>query len=521
MESNNFPSMPTTYVVAICFLSISVLVSYRIFLHPLSKYPGPLLAKISEVYAGYYAISMNLHIRTRLDHLKYGPVLRHGPNRLIFNSPKALQDIYLNERLAKSYSYKYTAATAGVYGVFNVIDKSAHRFKRKLVGKALSDRSMRIFEPAMSGQIDIFLRILLSLSRESSSINMTHVIKRLTFDIVALLAFGRPLETQTKSTYRSLIEAQTAGNHRSNIFLQYPFIYHTKIFTLLEWFTSDKVAAYYHAIETMIASRVSEDKHARHDLYALIADEMNPNGECLKDSEIWAEAAFFFPAGADTVSALLCAAFFYLSRNTGAYTRLSKEIRSTFTTGTEIKIGPALAGCEYLRATLDETLRISPPASGTLWRELDVTDPSKEPFVVDGHVIPPGTQVGVNTYTLLHNEEYFPSPYEFRPERWFDSEMKQMQDAFQPFSTGTRSCAGKSMAYTEASLVLAKVVWHFDFEPAPGRLGKLGGGSQSLGEGRQRENEFQLYDVASATHDGPNLVFHLRDGATDDFMDEE
>ncbi|KAI1762951.1 cytochrome P450 [Hypoxylon sp. FL1150] len=499
-------------------MQISALISYRVLLHPLSKYPGPFLAKITEAYAGYYAISMNLHLRTHQDHLSYGPVLRHGPNRLIFNSPKALQDIYLNERLAKSYSYKYTAATPGVYGVFNVIDKTAHRFKRKLVGKALSHRSMRIFEPVMIEQIDILLRVLLSSSRSSNVVNLTEVVKRLTFDVVALLAFGRPLETQSKTTYRSLIEAQTAGNHRSNIFLQYPFLYHTKVFALLEWFTSDKVAAYYHAIETMIASRVSEDKHVRHDLYALIADVMNPDGECLKDSEIWAEAAFFFPAGADTVSALLCAAFFYLSCNPRAYARLSKEIRSSFTAGTEIKIGPTLSGCEYLRATLDETLRISPPASGTLWRELSRTDPSNEPFIVDGHVIPPGTQVGVNTYTLHHTEEYFPSPYEFRPERWFDSELKHMHDAFQPFSTGGRSCAGKAMAYTEASLVLAKVVWYFDFERAPGKLGRLGGGGDGLGIGRQRKNEFQLYDVASATHDGPNLVFHVRDGAIDELI---
>ncbi|KAF7534074.1 hypothetical protein G7054_g6537 [Neopestalotiopsis clavispora] len=345
---------------------------------------------------------------------------------------------------------------------------------------------------------------------------MTVLVKRLTFDIVGLLAFGNNLKTQTDATYRSLIDAQTAGNHRSNIFLQYPFLYKTKIFSLLELFASDQVLAYYNAIEKMIALRVAEPKHVRHDLYSLIVDEMNPDGEYLKNSEIWAEAAFFLPAGADTISGLICASLFYLSRNPDSCAKLASEIRSCFDSGDDIQIGHKLSGCKYLRAVIDETLRISPPASGTLWREISPADENKNPVVIDGHVIPPGVQVGVNTYSIHHNEEYFPDSFAFRPERWLDdteiptSERKLMQKAFIPFSVGARGCAGKAMAYAQCSLVLATILWHFDFDVAPGDSGKVGGGNSKLGEGRTREDEYQLYDVASATHDGPMLVFRQR-----------
>lgn len=421
-----------------------------------------------------------------------------------------LKDIYLDETLLKSFAYKYTAATPGVYGVFNVIDKSAHRYKRKLVGRAISERSMRIFEPVMQEQIAIFLQLLLSsCSPNATPVNMTTNVKRLTFDTSGLLAFGHNLKTQTDPKHRPLITAQTAGNHRSNIFLQFPFLYRTKVFSLLELFASDQVLAYYQSIESLIAARAAEPKHVRHDLYSLVVDEMNPDGHYLKDSEIWAEAAFFLPAGADTTSALLCAALFYLSRNPGPYAKLVDEIRTSFDAGDDIKIGPKLSSCKYLRATIDETLRIAPPAPGTLWRELPTTD--KSPLVIDGHVIPPGVQVGVNTYALLHNEEYFPDPFNFLPERWLAPDQgKVMLDAFVPFSIGSRGCAGKAMAYTQSSLVLARVLWYFDFEAAPGQLGKVGGGNPALGEGREREYEFQLYDAASATHDGPVLVFHPR-----------
>lgn len=90
-----------------------------------------------------------------------------------------------------------------------------------------------------------------------------------------------------------------------------------------------------------------------------------------------------------------------------------------------------------------------------------------------------------------------------------------MNEAFCPFSVGDRGCAGKPMAYLEASLVLAKTLWYFDFKPAPGKLGRIGGGSSEMGAGRNRVDEYQLYDVIAGQHDGPYLVFTPRGDVSD------
>ncbi|KAK8010047.1 hypothetical protein PG990_009012 [Apiospora arundinis] len=162
-------STVVAYTTAILVTYLVSLFSYCLLLHPLRRYPGPFWAKLTDAYAGFYAGSRSIHVRTRQDHLKYGPVIRHGPNKLIFSSVQAVKDIYLSPRLDKSFAYQYTAATPGVYGVFNVIDKSVHRFKRKLVGQALSERSLRIFEPTMLEQIRTFLDVLRSASSSTSS----------------------------------------------------------------------------------------------------------------------------------------------------------------------------------------------------------------------------------------------------------------------------------------------------------------------------------------------------------------
>lgn len=214
----------------------------------------------------------------------------------------------------------------------------------------------------------------------------------------------------------------------------------------------------------------------------------------------------------DTIKTSLSATFFYLSRNAGAYRKLADEIRSTFKNGSEIN-GQGIIGCQYLHACIDEALRMSPPAPGVLWRE-QAHETRDQPLVIDGHPIPKGTIIGVNTYSLHHNEYYFPDSFTYRPERWLE-EMepeaeKRMREAFIPFSVGPRGCAGKSMAYLETSMVIAKALWYFDFEIPPGKLGKVGEGHPGLEPGRERREEFQLYDVFSALHEGPYLTFKIR-----------
>ncbi|KAI0475941.1 cytochrome P450 [Xylariaceae sp. FL0804] len=503
------------YLPAAVATYLLLLFGYRLTLHPLSKYPGPFLARLSDAYAGYYAGRMSLHIRTREDHMKYGPIMRHGPNKLVFNSTRAMRDIFLNDRVAKPVFYENMAVTPGVWDTFSVTDKSIHRVKRKLISQAISERSMRIFEPTMMDQIDIFLSILHSSS--GAPVNMTDRLKRLGMDIVGLLAFGSALNTQTDPKNRFLISAHVFGGHRSNLFIQFPLLKATRIYNILESLATADVRRYFDTINNIIAARVAEDKHVRHDLYSLVSDHMDTSGGVR--SEMWAEALFFFPAGGETTATLLCATFFYLSRNRRVYEKLANEIRAAFQFGDEIRSGPRLAGCQYLRACLDESLRMSPPGAGTAWRELPASDGSPEPLVVDGHVIPPGVQVGMNIYALHHNEEYFPDSFSYLPERWLDRN-QTTQEAFMPFGLGARSCAGKAMANHEATLVLAKTMWHFDFHSAPGKPGQVGGGSPKLGTGRNREGEFQLYEIIAATHDGPNLVFAPREVPSKTFVND-
>jgi cytochrome P450 len=165
----------------------------------------------------------------------------------------------------------------------------------------------------------------------------------------------------------------------------------------------------------------------------------------------------------------------------------------------EIRLGPKLDSCRFLKAVIEETLRISPSLPGILSRQvqsggLDVLD----------HHFPAGIELAVPVYALHHNEEYFPNSHKHIPERWLveDTEkLKLAQAAFQPFSYGSRQCIGRRLAYIELYIFIARIVYLYDLK--------------YLGQGREEtwgpeEVEYKLIDHLAAARTGPIIQFTRR-----------
>jgi cytochrome P450 len=160
----------------------------------------------------------------------------------------------------------------------------------------------------------------------------------------------------------------------------------------------------------------------------------------------------------------------YLTRYPTKLQTLANEIRNAFHALEDIKSSPQLYSCIYLRACINEGLRIAPVIGGALPREV-----LKGGITIDGEYFPEGTILGTGSYAINHNEYYFSRPFAYEPERWLVEyqgestgrtveEIDRAQSAFRPFGVGPWNCAGKHMALAEASLIIARVVWLFDME---------------------------------------------------------
>lgn len=332
-----------------------------------------------------------------------------------------------------------------------------------------------------------------------------------TLDIITGLTFGESLKLLSHHANRWFVPAFFNGNWYMYHRMAWPNLFNSgiaRIINLSSWlfptmdkegFEADQIAAYYKNI------RFNQDDKAleRLDLVATMRSAREKNTKtAYPDQEIWDEALLLIRAGGDTTSAALAAFFFYLSRNTACYVTLASEVRSKFQSVEEIEWGTDLMSCHYLRACIDEAMRLSPPAPGAFWREVSPGGAS-----IDGESIPAGCEVGVGSYALGHNQVYFPDPFAFRPERFIGAASAIIpKGAFAPFSLGPRVCPAKALAYRELSLICATVIWQTDFRS----VSTLGEGREGWHWGRHRKDEYQIFDLFSANKFGPELEFRPR-----------
>ena len=423
----------------------------------------------------------------------------------------------------------------GAYNTHTCIDKKLHRQKRKVVSQAFSEGAIRAFEPAMVKNINVFIDELVQHCKERSGedgwsqpLNMSTVTQYLAMDVMGEFSFGRNFEMQTKQTNRFLVDAIKASSRVAGVYAQYPRL---KDIGVERWLKKGNWtrAKFGMLMKAMVEKRISQGAGASHDLFSFIINSQDPEtGQKFTLDEIWAESRLFIIAGMLTVigptlwiiitdstrvgynSYLHVCNFLYLSRNPECREKLTKAIRETFASASEICTGPRLYSCHYLRACIDEAMRMSPPIGTALWRE--VCDSG---IIIDGEWIPPRVDVGSSLYSIHHNEDYFDDPWTYNPDRWMETGTPYaprhiQQLAFNPFSLGSRKCVAQTMSYTEISITLAKALWYFDLRIPTGPLSKIGAGIEGASKGRHRPHEFQLWEHFTSHHDGPFL--ELRPG---------
>lgn len=151
----------------------------------------------------------------------------------------------------------------------------------------------------------------------------------------------------------------------------------------------------------------------------------------------------------------VAATLFHVLGNDTIYGKLKEEVRNTFLSRQSICAGTSLDSCVYLRACVEESLRIAPPGPGIFWRR------SEHDMEVDGVQIRAGTEVGVSIYALHHNRDVFLDPESFEPDRFLSPNATR---GFIPFLSGFRSCPAQKLAYPMVCLPIARLVWEFDLE---------------------------------------------------------
>ena len=197
------------------------IVVYRIFFHPLAKYPGPLLAKVTDAYQLYHAYKGDRHLEFWRMHQRYGKIVRFGPNSLSFNSNQALKEIYgfrSNVRKAEFYNaFVHPAANT-----HNTRDKEVHARKRRVLSHAFSDSAMKEMQRYILGNVRTFCEQVGIVDGGTVAENkgwtkprdMSHWCNYLAMDILGDLSFGKAFHMLEKPDNRFALELVEAATTR-------------------------------------------------------------------------------------------------------------------------------------------------------------------------------------------------------------------------------------------------------------------------------------------------------------------
>lgn len=166
-----------------------------------------------------------------------------------------------------------------------------------------------------------------------------------------------------------------------------------------------------------------------------------------------------FSAGSETTSTALEWAMSELMKNPGNMKKAQDEVRKVYHGCGSVEES-RLNELKYLQAVIKETLRLHPPVPLLIPRE------SSERSEINGYEIPAKSRVIVNAWAIGRDARYWPDAEKFNPERFLDSAVDyQGKDLkYIPFGAGRRMCPGISFGMVSVELILAQLLFHFDWK---------------------------------------------------------
>ncbi|PYH95259.1 benzoate 4-monooxygenase cytochrome P450 [Aspergillus ellipticus CBS 707.79] len=434
---------------------------YNIFLHPLRKYPGPKFAAVSSVYSTYWDCIGKHHAQIKDLHDQYGDVIRWAPGTLVYRNPNAWTEIYGHRKHgAESFQKDPKFYRPGPSGVSLIgANDTDHARQRRLLSHAFSDKALSEQEPLIQSYVDLLITRLRAMAKASKLLDIAEWYDYTAFDIIGDLTFGESLSCLQDSRYHSwvpLILQTLKASVFVRVILNYipPWLLRPLFPPRLKEMRN----SHYRLAAERLDRRVNMQTD-RPDFMSYILKHNDERG--MTEAEIQGIAAILMVAGTETSATWLSGCTYYLLKTPPVYKKLQEEIRGSFHKHEDITF-LSVAQLPYLQCVIEESLRIYPPGSGFLPRQVLGAG-----AYINGQYVPGGTTVGVCVFSTLRSSNNFVDPDSFLPERWmlnnrdprFDADKRE---AMQPFSHGPRNCIGRNLAYTEMRLILARILWEFD-----------------------------------------------------------
>ncbi|KAG9243560.1 cytochrome P450 [Calycina marina] len=461
------------------------LVSYRLWFHPLSRFPGPKAAAATKWYEFYYDILKwpggQYMFEVERMHEVYGPIVRINPHEIHVKDSAWAESLYAGPSGGIRDKYPPAAYMIGTPDsskfelLFGTVSHGTHRKRRAAIGPFFSKARVTALVPLIWDKTE---RLCGSLQRQlSESGNAELLVNYLAAAIDTLSTHALDKSLDLLHSDQKAMDWHVTTNTialLTPLVKQYSFLIPMALgihlpFLQLVWPSLARIVALNNGIhlEAREAIQNAELRSTKaeaapsSDIFHEILSSAGMPAEEKTSRRIGQEGFLIMAAGGETTARTLTVATFHLLANKDVTAQLKEELKSVMPepeSQVELKI---LERLPWLTCVIKESLRVA----SVITSRLPMVAPKEELHYGDW-LIPAGTPVSMTLRDILLDPEVFAEPLEFRPQRWLSNnpELAHISKFWLPFSRGNRKCLGYEFATAEIYIMLAAIFRRFDLD---------------------------------------------------------
>ncbi|KAG5241660.1 hypothetical protein OIU76_024832 [Salix suchowensis] len=326
-----------------------------------------------------------------------------------------------------------------------------------------SAKRVRSFRSVREEEVSSFIRNI--HAKAGSPINLSKMMLDLSNGVIARTSIGKKSKNQEGflPIIQDVAEA-LAGLNIVDLFPSAKFLYKiSKLRSRLERSHQEADEMLENIINERRASKEGRKTDQDNEVEVLLDVLLNLQNQGslefpLTTDSIKAIIVEMFGAGSETTSTLLEWSMSEMLKNPRVMKKAQEEVRQVFSDSENVDEA-GLQNLKFLKLIIKETLRLHPPIS-LIPRECSKT------CEIDGHVIQAKSKVIINAWAIGRDSNSWTEAEKFYPERFQDSSIdyKGTNFEFIPFGAGKRMCPGMLFGIGNAELLLARLLYHFDWK---------------------------------------------------------
>ena len=446
-------------------MKIIVSVIYRLYFHPLAKVPGPKIAAATRGYEFWYQGVQHTRFPSKIKelHKQYGPIVRISPEEISLNDSKFNIEYFMHDKKLKKDPWYYYFGFRDA--LFVLSNKKKHKERQINLANSFRGSYWKAVHPMMTREIQTLVGKFEKSVEEKEELNLSKAFRKTGNEVLRNFLLGehyngpnsdsKDFARQADTFFFPLFRAASWTRH-------FPFLVHLQdIIPGWVFATVMPMLKYNREIENMIRRLIFDhDATGRPDynhalLYRIVDhDPSYRNAKCKAAIEEFMELLW---GGREVLGHSLSSICFHLMINPEIADKLYAALKAS-----DLNLSTAshaqLQTIPYLWAVCKEGMRLQRGGDFRIPRV------SKDDVQYKDFLIPAGTPISMSPNFFHQDESIFLEAIKFKPERWLSGDVERLERFWNPFGNGSRSCAGRPMAYEIVFRSVANVFRHYTMD---------------------------------------------------------